>query len=74
MLAAFYGNATPFTVTSAGLPGVQRDFTSFSAAVRQVENARIYAGFHFRFSCADGATLGAHVARYVTSTLMQPLR
>jgi hypothetical protein len=74
VLAAFYGNHTAFTVTSAGLPGVQRDFTSFSAAVLQVEDARIYAGFHFRFSCIDAATLGAHVARYVTGTLMQRLR
>jgi hypothetical protein len=72
VLAAFYGNNTPFTVTSAGLPGVRRDFTTFSAAVQQVEDARIYAGFHFRFSCTDAATLGAQVAQYVTSTLMQP--
>ena len=74
VLASFYGNDTPFTVTSAGLPGVQRDFTTFSAAVQQVEDARIYAGFHFRFSCTDAAALGAQVARYVTSTLMQPAR
>jgi hypothetical protein len=73
VLAAFYGNTTAFTVTSAGLPGTQRDFTTFSSAVRQVEDARIYAGFHFRFSCAHAATLGAQVARYVTSTLMQPV-
>ena len=73
VLASFYGNNTSFAATSAGLPGVQRDFTSFSAAVQQVENARIYAGFHFRFSCADAATLGTHVAHYVTGTLMQPL-
>jgi hypothetical protein len=39
-----------------------------------VEDARIYAGFHFRFSCTDAATLGAQVANYVTSTLMQPMR
>ena len=74
VLAALYGNATSFTVTSAGLPGVQRDFTSFSAAVRQVQNARIYAGFHFRFSCTDGAALGARVAQYETGKLMQPVR
>jgi len=74
VLASFYGNNTPFTVTSAGLPGIQRDFTTFSSAVQQVEDARIYAGFHFRFSCTDAATLGAQVARYITSTLMQPLR
>jgi hypothetical protein len=73
VLASFYGNNTPFTVTSAGLPGIQRDFTTFSSAVQQVEDARIYAGFHFRFSCTDAAALGAQVARYVTSTLMQPV-
>ena len=73
VLAAFYGNATSFTVTSAGLPGVQRAFTTFSSVVQQVEDARIFAGFHFRFSCTDAATLGAQVARYVTSTLMQPV-
>jgi hypothetical protein len=72
VLAATYGNTTSFRVTSAGLPGTERDFTSFSSAVQQVEDARIYAGFHFRFSCIDGATLGAHVARWVTHTLMQP--
>jgi hypothetical protein len=74
VLASFYGNDTSFTVTSAGLPGVQRDFTTFSAAVQQVEDARVYAGFHFRFSCADAATLGAQVAQWVTGTIMQPLR
>src|SRR6516165_1458512 len=74
VLASAYGNDTSFTVTSAGLPDVQRDFTSFTAAVQQVEDARIYAGFHFRFSCADAATLGAQVANYVTGTLMQSLR
>ena len=74
VLASFYGNDTSFTVTSAGLTGVQRDFTSFTAAVRQVEAARIYVGFHFRFSCADAAALGAQVAQWVTGTIMQPLR
>ena len=43
VLASFYGDATPFTVTSAGLPGIQRDFTTFSSAIQQVEDARIYA-------------------------------
>jgi hypothetical protein len=73
VLASFYGNATSFSVTSAGLPGTDRKFTSFSSAVQQVEDARIYAGFHFRFSCIDGANLGAQVASYVTHTLMKPL-
>jgi PAP2 superfamily len=74
VLAGFYGNHTCFTLTSAGLPGVQRSFTSFTAAVQQVEDARIYAGFHFRFSTTDGATLGAKVGRYVDEAIMRPVR
>jgi hypothetical protein len=73
VLASFYGDHTSFSVTSAGLPGVERDFFSFASAVQQVEDARIYAGFHFRFSCIDGATLGGQVADYITDRLMQPL-
>jgi hypothetical protein len=59
-------------MTSAGLPGVQRDFTTFSAAAAQVEDARIYAGFHYRFSWIDGAKLGAQVGQLVLQRLMQP--
>ena len=73
VLAATYGSNTSFSVTSAGLPGAERAFASFPSAVQQVEDARIYAGFHFRFSCIDGATLGVQVAQWVTQTLMQPL-
>ncbi len=73
VLAAFYGNDTAFTVTSATMTGVTRDFTSFADAVQQVENARIWAGFHYRFSCEDGATLGSNVAEQVIATIATPL-
>ena len=73
MLASFYGNHTTFTVTSAGLPGVERDFNSFASSVRQIENARIDAGFHFRFSTVDGATLGASVGAYVLGHTARPM-
>jgi hypothetical protein len=74
VLTSLYGDNTSFTLTSATMPGVTRSFTSFSSAVLQVEDARVWAGFHYRFSCIDGATLGAHVGNYVVQTLMQPLR
>ena len=73
VLASFYGNDTSFTVTSAGLPGVERSFGSFASSVRQIENARIYAGFHFRFSTVDGATLGASVGAYVLGHTARPV-
>ena len=73
VLAAFYGDGTPFTATSANMPGVTRDFTSFTQAVQQVESARVWAGFHFRFSCEDGATLGANVGNWVLATVALPV-
>jgi hypothetical protein len=65
VLAAFYGERTPFTVTAAGMPGVTRSFHSFRAAVRQIGDARVFAGIHFRFSTAIAARMGAQIARYV---------
>ena len=72
ILASVFGDETSFTVTSAGLPGAQRTFTSFGDAVSQVSDARVWAGFHFRFSCDDGAVLGSQVAGYVAAHLMLP--
>ncbi len=74
VMASFFGNRSEFTVTSAGLPGVTRSFTSFSSAVAQVADARVFAGFHFRFSCDVAAQMGKQVAHQAESTLMQRLR
>ncbi len=70
ILASFFRDDTSFTVTSSGLPGVERSFTSFDAAVAQVSDARVWAGFHFRFSCDDGSALGRQVAEAVGARLM----
>ena len=71
VLASFFGPDAQFTVTSNGLPGVNRSFTSFADAVAQVADARVFAGFHFRFSCNDASQVGVQVANYAESTLMQ---
>jgi hypothetical protein len=73
ILASLFGEDTSFTVTSAGLPDVARTFNSFSAAVSQVADARVYAGFHFRFSCRDAIDMGEQVAGQVESKMMLPL-
>lgn len=65
VLASRFGDRTEFVVTSAGVPGAARTFTTFSAAVAQVNDARVFAGIHFRFACEDANRLGANVARYV---------
>jgi hypothetical protein len=63
---------TPFTVTSNVRPGT-RSFPSFSAAVAEIADARVFGGIHFRTSCISGNTLGQEVAQYVSShAMMRP--
>jgi len=55
------------------MTGVVRSFTSFPAAVEQVQDARVWAGIHFRFSTQTGARMGAEVVQYVTRTHLLPI-
>jgi len=73
VLARIYGDDTAFTASSFGLPGVERSFTSFSSAVAQVEDARVWGGIHFRFATVAAARMGEEVADYVTSTELVPI-
>jgi hypothetical protein len=70
MLASVFGNDTPFTATSVG---VERSFASFSDAVADVNDARVFAGIHFRFACEDANRVGADVANFVNQTMFQRL-
>ena len=65
ILANEFGEDTHFDVTSDLLLGVTRSFHSFTAALEEVKDARIFAGIHFRTACEDGTTLGKAVAQYV---------
>jgi len=69
VLAAFYGNDTSFTVTSAGVPGVTRDYTNFSTAAEDVADARVFGGMHFRFSCDTAIQMGSEIANLVDNTV-----
>ncbi len=71
-LASFFGtDAVSFTMSST-VTGTSRTYASFSDALADVIEARIYSGLHFRNSMEEGAQLGLNVATLVTSTLFQP--
>ena len=70
-LALFYGEHTSFTATSTGVPGVTRDYTSFSAAAEDVADARVFGGMHFRFSCDTAIQMGSEIASLVDNTVAQ---
>jgi len=55
------------TVTSPTNPGFERHWTTFSAGIREVIDARVYSGIHFRSSDERGARLGRQVARFAAT-------
>jgi hypothetical protein len=72
VLASIFGDNTSFTVTSESRPG-SRSFSSFSSAVSEIADARVFGGIHFRTSCDLGNTLGRAVANFVATHAMRPL-
>jgi hypothetical protein len=72
-LAAFFGtDDVPFTLDSR-VTGTIRAYDRFHDVVKDVNQARVLAGFHFRNSDQEGAGLGRDVARYVAAHFFRPL-
>jgi hypothetical protein len=58
--------------TSPTAPGVTHRWTSLRAISDEVAEARIFAGFHYRFSTQVGQDMGRKIGRYVAGTILQP--
>src|SRR5580700_4597398 len=65
LISVLERDAFDFTVTSEVLPGVERSFTSISAAAEEATISRVFAGVHFRFDLTSGHRLGRDVADFV---------
>lgn len=73
VLESFFGDDVAFTVESPDVPGsVPRSFASFSSALAEIHNARVFGGIHFRTACQLGSKLGVDVANWVLSHAMTP--
>jgi PAP2 superfamily len=73
ILAAEFGENTAFTVTSEIRPLDPRSYASFSEAIAEIADARVFGGIHLRSSCARGNSLGRAVADYVSRHAMRAL-
>jgi hypothetical protein len=71
VLADAFGERTHFTIESDAMPGITRSFRSFSSALEEVKNARVFAGIHFRTATDDGQALGDAVGHYVLEHAVQ---
>jgi hypothetical protein len=59
------------SMTSPTAPGVTHRWTNIWAYADEVALARIYAGFHYRFSTRVGQNMGRDIGRYVVQGVMQ---
>lgn len=59
----------PIAVTQTG---ITRTWTSFSEAVDEVIDARVYSGIHFRNSDVAGARMGRQIAQFVSQHALRP--
>jgi hypothetical protein len=72
-LESFFGpGRLRFSVDSL-VTGETRYYKRFREVVAEVNNARVWAGFHFRYSQDDGSRIGRKVARFVVRNFFQPL-
>jgi hypothetical protein len=61
------------SMTSPTAPGVTHSWTNLRAYVDEVAAARIFAGFHYRFSTVVGQDMGRQIGVHTVKTIMQPL-
>src|SRR5262245_1223788 len=59
-------------MTSPTAPGVTHRWTNLWAYADEVALARIFAGFHYRFSTRVGQDMGRKIGRFVVDKVMQP--
>src|SRR5258705_3304278 len=59
--------------TSPTAPGVTHRWTNMTAFTEEIANARIWAGFHYRFSTRVGTDMGQQIGEYVVKNVMQPV-
>ena len=76
-LADFFGTKKlSITLTSTSVPGVPlaaHTFTSTDDMIKEIIDARIYAGYHYRTSAVHGTVMGKKIAHWVSKHYFQPL-
>jgi hypothetical protein len=74
VMEMFFGtDSISFGVPSIPFPGEIRPFNSLDAALDEIEDARVWAGLHFRNADEQGRLLGENVGDYMASHYFQPV-
>jgi hypothetical protein len=74
VLQMFFGKGKiGFDVTSSRFPGELRHFDRFSEPLKEIIEARIWAGLHYRTADVQAQKLGRKVVHYMAKHYFQPL-
>jgi len=60
-------------MTSPTAPGITHRWTNMTAFTDEIASARIWSGFHYRFSTRIGTQMGLQIGDYVVKNVMQPV-
>src|SRR6266540_1807965 len=71
-LAAFFGTDKVAFAMSSSVTGKTRYYDRLSDVAKEVYDARVWGGLHFRNSIMEGAWIGKKVARHVVTNFFQP--
>jgi hypothetical protein len=66
-------DATEISASSPTAPGVTHRWNNMQTFVNEVSEARIAAGFHYRFSTKVGEDMGYGIGGYVVKSILQPV-
>ena len=78
-IARFFGtNKVTWTLTAAPtatmpLKVTQRTYYNLNSVMREIYDARVWAGLHWRHSMLDGAQVGRRISKYVCDNFFLPL-
>ena len=79
-VAAFFGtNRVTWTIVTSQsavpqLVQTERTYHDLNAITREIDDARVWAGLHWRHSMRDGDQIGRRVARHVVTHFFRPTR
>jgi hypothetical protein len=61
-------------LTSPPAVGVTLTYNSFKEIARDIDDARVYGGIHFRFDQEAGAAQGRDIGKYVYKNMLRPVQ
>ena len=68
------GRVSTIAMTSPTAPGITRRWEQISDYVKEVDNARIWGGIHYRNSTEVGERMGREIGRLAAKSVLQPAR